>query len=57
MGPLNIYTNIQNDPCYMIENVLFDVESRLKRCEPDTKGSHSLSALFISNNVMMFRIP
>jgi hypothetical protein len=39
MGPLNMYTNIQNDPCYMIENVLFDVESRLKRCNPDSKGN------------------
>jgi hypothetical protein len=39
MGPLNNYSNISNDPCYMIENVLFDVESRLKRCEPDTKGN------------------
>lgn len=28
-----------NDPCYMIENVLFDVETRLKRCEPDSKGN------------------
>ncbi|KAI6183775.1 hypothetical protein M3Y97_00525000 [Aphelenchoides bicaudatus] len=42
MGPLNVYTNVTNDPCYMIENVLFDVESRLKRCEPDSKEFRAL---------------
>lgn len=38
MSPLHTYTTIEQDPCYRLENFLFDVESRLKRCEPDTKG-------------------
>lgn len=37
-GPLHNYSSLQNDPCYLIENELFDVESRLKRCPPSSKG-------------------
>ncbi|CAD5208952.1 unnamed protein product [Bursaphelenchus xylophilus] len=36
-GPYYNYSYVQNDHCYMIENELFDVESRLKRCAPGTK--------------------
>lgn len=54
MGPLNIYTNISNDPCYMIENMLFDVESRLKRCEPETRGNNSFLTFKLD---FKFRIP
>lgn len=45
MGPLNMYTNVENDPCYAIENMLFDVESRLKRLkeeDPDSEGNSCL---------------
>ncbi|CAD5206218.1 unnamed protein product [Bursaphelenchus okinawaensis] len=36
-GPYYNYSYVQQDHCYMIENELFDIESRLKRCAPGTQ--------------------
>ncbi|KAI6218128.1 hypothetical protein M3Y95_01187500 [Aphelenchoides besseyi] len=36
VAPMNNYSHIEEDPCFQIENDLFEVEHKLKRCDPDT---------------------
>lgn len=42
-GPIHNYSFFPHDHCYLIENELFDVESRLKRCAVGSKGKHMIS--------------
>ncbi|KAI6234392.1 hypothetical protein M3Y99_00789700 [Aphelenchoides fujianensis] len=41
-APLSNYSYVEQDPCFMIENALFEVEHRLKRCDRDSKEFNEL---------------